>query len=392
MTIHFSFLATLLFFGITLGIFTAFILSVSKVNKKANHYLTFLVLICVGALAHNLLLETQIYEQYPNLYFLPVILSLGIGPLLFLYIRFLINNQAISRVKVILHLSPMVLQFAVYLFCFLQTPEVKYSIWLHWYEPIIKPIQIIGVYISVSFYIYWSFKIVATYKAKLNYFYSNSEKIALNWLQQLLYVFLAYYILALFFMLISYTFKLKTDYFPSDLIRCAIIFIIAVFAIRQNSLVPIQQDLKTLAIDNLEVPSITENEKETLGINTLDIKVDENLVKTKEVNRFLLDQIVSMVESQQLYLNPDLTIADIAAQLNMSTKTISYTINTGLQKSFALFINTYRVNLFKEKLISNQYQHLSLLGLAFECGFNSKSSFNRIFKEITGHVPKASYN
>jgi AraC-like DNA-binding protein len=386
MTIHFSLSIILLTVGIIIGVFSGIVLLFTTANKSANKYLAALVFICVGALIHNFLLDATIYEQYPKLYFLPVILSLGIGPLLYLYIQKLIGTRVLKSNIVFLHLLPLLIQFLVYLFCFVQTPEAKYTIWKDWYEPLIKPIQIFAVYVSVFSYLYFSYELFLEYKLKLNQFYSNTDKITMSWLPILLRIFLIYYALSLIFLIVSALFKIQGDYFPSDLIRYIIIFIIAVFAIKQTSLNSVQHNLESLNSEENQQESFIQ--AAPLEKIILDQSIDK--AKEKEVDTFLLQRIIELVEQEQLYLNPELTIADIADRLNFSTKTISQTINLGLLKSFSTFINQYRVNVFKERLASGKHKHLSILGLAFECGFNSKSSFNRIFKEVTGHVPKES--
>jgi|GEM_PF-3463513 len=196
--------------------------------------------------------------------------------------------------------------------------------------------------------------------------------------------FLFYYILAIVFILISYSFNISQNYFPSDFIRCIIVFTIAVYAVNQTTLSRVQQNIQTIIADPLN--NIIEiNEKERDYVET---KEEVKIEKPKEINSELLSKIVETVEADKLYLNEELTIADLAKKLGYSTKTISYTINNGLQKSFSLFINEYRVNLFKERKSSGKYEHLSIMGLAYDCGFNSKSTFNRIYKEITGFAPK----
>ncbi|MCY7293437.1 MAG: hypothetical protein LH615_14765, partial [Ferruginibacter sp.] len=295
------------------------------------------------------LIATGIYSQKPELYFLPVILSLGIGPLLYLFINRLIFLQPISRIIVILHLLPLLIQFLFYLICFFQTINTKYDIYAGYYETIIKPLQILITYISVSFYIYLSFKEINFYKLQLNDYYSNTDKIELQWLKKLLYVFMFYYTVSIFFVIISYSFNFSENYFPSDFIRCIIIFTIAVYAANQTTLTCIQQNIQTVQehapIVQQSEPIIPAEPANSLLQNSNEFRLE----KPKEINNELLQSILAKVEKEELYLNEELTIADLAKQLGYSTKTISYTINKGLQKSFSLFINEYRVNLFKEK-------------------------------------------
>jgi AraC-like DNA-binding protein len=390
MTINFSFNIVLLIIGIVIGLCTAAILLRSNQNKKANIFLSILVLICVGSLLHNFLLDAGIYYQKPSLYFLPVILSLGIGPLLYLYVNRLIGLKPVKRFAIFLHLVPLLAQFLFFCISFLQNPDNKYKIYSQLYKPFVSPLQNIAVYISVSIYVYLSFKEIDFYKKQLNYFYSNQGQIALQWLQRLLFAFVFYYLLSILFIIISYSFNISENYFPSDFIRCFIIFIIAFFALRQNSLINIRENIQSVQTEETELPTTENIEGAPKNENTQteNETIKEAPAKTKEINTDILNRIIALVEDEKLFLNEELTIADLANKIGYSTKTISYTINNGLYKSFSLFINEYRVNLFKERRASGKFNHLSIMGLAYDCGFNSKSTFNRIYKEITGTSPK----
>ena len=385
MTINFTLSVILLIVGIVVGVIAALSLLVIKANKEANKYLAALVLVCVAALLHNFLIAAGIYNQKPQLYFMPLLLSFGIGPLLYLFIKRLIFINPLSKKLIFLHLTPLLIQFLFYLVCFLQNGEVKYEIYAAYYESFINPVQTLVTYISVAIYIFLSFREIEYYKQQLNDFYSNTDKIELKWLKRLLYVFMSYYLLSIFFIIVSYSFNISQNYFPSDFIRCVIIFTIAVYAANQKPLSSVQEDIYTLTVTPPLSETVSNNHPELITPE----KVEEiKTAKPKEVNKELLQQVVDIVENDKLYLNEELSIADLASKLGYSTKTISFTINNGLQKSFSLFINEYRVNLFKEMKSSGNFEHLSIMGLAYDCGFNSKSSFNRIFKEIAGFAPK----
>jgi AraC-like DNA-binding protein len=73
--------------------------------------------------------------------------------------------------------------------------------------------------------------------------------------------------------------------------------------------------------------------------------------------------------------------------LNISRQKLSQVINQGQQKNFYRLINEFRIDQVKSKMADSNFAHYTLLGIALECGFNSKTSFNRIFKEITGLTP-----
>lgn len=87
------------------------------------------------------------------------------------------------------------------------------------------------------------------------------------------------------------------------------------------------------------------------------------------------------------YLESQLTIKDLADTLQVNPKHLSQVINEQLDQNFFNYINSYRVNEVKNRIADPDYRHLTVLGIALDCGFNSKSSFNSVFKKITGQTP-----
>ena len=87
------------------------------------------------------------------------------------------------------------------------------------------------------------------------------------------------------------------------------------------------------------------------------------------------------------YRDKRLTKAQLATQMEWSELQLSNVLREGLQTSFNDFINTYRVNEVKECLKDPKNKDYTLLAIAEDCGFNSKTSFYRTFKRITGKTP-----
>ncbi len=98
-------------------------------------------------------------------------------------------------------------------------------------------------------------------------------------------------------------------------------------------------------------------------------------------------QIRQAVERDRLYLNPRLTLADLSQHTGLAPKMISAVLNQHLQTSFNEFVNGYRIALFKEKIGQETFNHLTIAGIAQECGFNSAATFQRSFKAYTGISP-----
>ena len=99
-------------------------------------------------------------------------------------------------------------------------------------------------------------------------------------------------------------------------------------------------------------------------------------------------KVKSLVEDEKLYEEPELTLSSLAKKMSTNTSVLSRVINQGFNASFNDFINEYRINAVKEKLQSGEQKIQTLLGIAYDCGFNSKATFNRAFKKTTGLSPK----
>ncbi|MCE7993522.1 MAG: helix-turn-helix transcriptional regulator [Roseivirga sp.] len=105
--------------------------------------------------------------------------------------------------------------------------------------------------------------------------------------------------------------------------------------------------------------------------------------------KLLLDRLESHIVAEGSFKNPNLRISDLASELDIPSHHISQCLSQLLHKNFFDFINKYRVEAVKQNLIDPKYRNYTLFAIASEVGFNSHSSFYRVFKKITGLTPKA---
>lgn len=101
----------------------------------------------------------------------------------------------------------------------------------------------------------------------------------------------------------------------------------------------------------------------------------------------LQEKLYSLLENEKLYTNEKLNLGDLATRLDIPDKKLSEFLNQHLKTSFYDLINTYRVNEVKARMANPDFENLTLLGIALDSGFQSKSSFNRVFKNKTGQSP-----
>ena len=93
------------------------------------------------------------------------------------------------------------------------------------------------------------------------------------------------------------------------------------------------------------------------------------------------------MEAKRFYQDAELSLPSLAEALHIPTHELSRIINVSLKKNFTDFINEYRVVEVARKMQDTANDHITLLGIAFDCGFNSKTTFNRTFKQMTGKSP-----
>jgi AraC-like DNA-binding protein len=105
-----------------------------------------------------------------------------------------------------------------------------------------------------------------------------------------------------------------------------------------------------------------------------------------EVSQTLI-LLTRLMDEEHLYLKPNLNLEMLSKHIHVPPKIVSAVLNSQLHLSFNQWVNGYRVAAFKQRVVQANSGHLTLAGVALECGFNSQASFQRVFKQLTGMVP-----
>lgn len=112
----------------------------------------------------------------------------------------------------------------------------------------------------------------------------------------------------------------------------------------------------------------------------------QKLQLQKTVDPRTLGELNRIMEKDKPYLNPELTLNDLAEKLELSPRELSFILNSEFKLNFFNFINTFRINEAKH-ILSEKTNNKTILEILYEVGFNNKSAFNRVFKEFTGFTP-----
>ncbi|MEL6925196.1 MAG: AraC family transcriptional regulator, partial [Bacteroidota bacterium] len=101
-----------------------------------------------------------------------------------------------------------------------------------------------------------------------------------------------------------------------------------------------------------------------------------------------VERLETFVKSSDFHLNPSASLSDLAKAVDLHPNKLSWLLNEHIRKNFNEYVNQFRLDTFKKLALDPAKQHLTLLGLAYESGFNSKTVFNTFFKKETGQTPK----
>ena len=144
----------------------------------------------------------------------------------------------------------------------------------------------------------------------------------------------------------------------------------------------LQNDFSSLKNESTDA-SLSETSTEVLNV----VKPYKNSSLTPQKRDAYKDSILAFMASEKPFLDPDMTQADLAEQLGISSHHFSEVLHYNIQQNFYNFINSYRILEAQNLMKSAHYKDAKIIAIAFDSGFKSKSTFNRIFKKHTGITP-----
>ncbi|WP_235021586.1 helix-turn-helix domain-containing protein [Chitinophaga eiseniae] len=302
------------------------------------------------------------------------------GPFLYLYILFLTGQQRHGW-RNIFHFTPAVLA-AVLLAPVLpvMTVQEKLGAVPSKFTPLFHA-MVWGIIISGVVYVILSLYLLRRHRQNVAVQFSNTDKITLNWLRYLIGGMSVIWIVVIFFESAASLY----------LVVALFIFFIGYFGIRQvgifSSPLP-AHEVYLPALVRLAEPEPEEAREAEADETSQKVKYEKSSLTDVEATR-IHAALTALMREQQCYKDAGLTLGDLAKTLNVHPAVLSQVINSKEGSSFYDYINVLRVEALKQLLLQPGSQQYTLLSLAFECGFNSKTSFNRNFKKITQLSPSA---
>lgn len=353
-----SFSSTLFYFAGILIAFFASILILGKSQKKMADYILSSWFFVIGIhISFFLFLFSGDYVNFPYLLGLEIPFPLLHGPMLYLYISFLTGSS--NKKLWLLHFVPVLIVYILLLGFFLKSPQEKIIIYNHGgahYKSFRRYIKILIV-ISGIIYIILSFQKVKNYRKKISQVFSNTEKINLKWVN--------YLIISIALIWVAVILK-------NEILLFSLVVVFIIFAVY----------LGITHAEILNLPMINQEYQETQSVESDPSKVKYNKnFAGEDVVAITYKRLIDQIEHQKIFLDPEISLDQVARMLDIHPNILSQTINYTENKNFYDFINRRRVDEFKRIALLPENYKYTLLALAFEAGFNSKTSFNRNFKK-----------
>ena len=317
------------------------------------------------------------YDTFRNTkinYFL-VGMDLLMAPLIFFYVKSVVTPGFRLIKKHFWHFVPWLLFFAAKMVIYIydaQQPgfdENQNGYLVENFQwPYLNPLVTYFSVAQMLLYLAFSYQLYSAYKKEIQQFFSNTEKKELNWIRNFLLIYSFIFVYGLVQMFIdAYIFEMS--WIQKWWIQFFSAIALLYFGVKGyftdfNFLKDFEKPVKESEHNSVE----TSNDK------------NEKLLERKE-------EINTLFQEEKIFLDPELNLTQLSEKTELNRAEVSEIINLGFGKNFNDFVNQFRIEEFKSRLGGGDHQQYSLVGLAFECGFNSKATFNRVFKKEVKLTP-----
>jgi AraC-like DNA-binding protein len=343
--------------------------------KKGKETADYLLMIWMGVTAVQSLLQylqtSGFNYAYPHTLGLNLPLPALSGTLLYYYTLSITRQRVFDPAIRLIHLAPFVLLVILALPFYLLSGNEKILVFqndgqgFEWY----LIIQFFLIAASGFFYALLSILEVRKYRKTIVHFKSNTDKIMLAWLEYLAIGLGLLWVLVLFF-------DEQTIYMGV----IGFVLFIGIFGINQTAVFQsrMQKDVAQTPVEE-EVENALSDEPLRYARSGL----------TPAYIAAIMHDLENLMLAQAPYKKADLTLGELAELLQVSPAQLSQAINSEWGESFYDYINTYRIDAFLKIAQLPENKKFTFLALAFSCGFNSKTTFNKYFKIKTGKTPSA---
>ncbi len=322
------------------------------------------------AILYAVYIITGSFRNVPHLIGITYPFPLVYGPLWYLYARSLTYGHSRLRWIDLLHFVPALLAFGILVPYLLQPAEWKISLMENFSERVPLPLLVGSLLMTVQGIVYFAVTVTLIRRnlKRILDLFSAIENISLRWLRNTtVAIGIIWMIVAVFQILRLAGIPIFESMSPVIAgVSSIFVFTAGYLGLRQPEV------FEALASESVEEHTIGRYSKSGLS--------DERKAE-------ILRRLKEHLNTAKPYLNNLLTLKDLADALSISEHNLSEVINTSLGQTFFDMVNTCRVQEVQRRLNDPAHSHFTLTAIAFDSGFNSKSTFNSVFRRITGVTP-----
>jgi AraC-like DNA-binding protein len=295
--------------------------------------------------------------------------------LLYFYTIELTRKETLTIKKILLHLIPFFILVGLAIPFFTLPPEEKVKIFqnegkgFEWYSNI----QIIVILISGFIYTFASLVEIQKHRKRIQQFVSNTDKMMLKWLEYLAIGLGIIWLLTIFF---------DDQVIISSVV--AFVLFIGFFGINQVPVFNTQWEIDNTNQSSRDI-SISSETSSADNVKTV-LRYAKSGLKEEEATK-ILERLEEMMRKEKPFKDSELTLSDLAQKLAIQPNQLSQAINSITGKSFYHYINSCRIEEFLAIAALSENSKYTYISLAYDCGFNSKTTFNKYFKLQTGQTP-----
>jgi AraC-like DNA-binding protein len=345
---------------------SVFLFSINRGKSRSNRLLAAFFLLLAINLTDGLLVYYGFYEKFPALAHVEDGFVFLIGPVLFFYTKSVVYRKFEWKAADLFHLIPFVAFTVVFqIYYHLQPSDYQHLIQSAIQRQELPPgfyYSILLVYAHLGTYIYFAYREIIYYRQQLQQRFSQLKKRNLDWL-----IFMIFSVAVMLLITLTYSLlPLATQ----TLLHVGLIVVIAfIFAF-----------VNTIVWKALNQPLIFSGVEQEEAVN---IAGAFSEFERAEYDR----KIQQVITTEHAFLNSDLTLDELAERTSIPAKKLSQFINENYRQNFFDFVNSYRINEAKRILTESKDPKLTVQEVMYQSGFNSKSSFNTLFKKKTGQTP-----
>ena len=394
MSITLDWLYTVALLGGIQGLFLAGVLAARQRNRTANRILA------VAMVAFSVYLLSAVYEvtglveKFPLFFGVAHPTPLLFGPLIYLYAVTASDRSRPFLWRDALHFVPAALVVLMALPIYLMSAPEKVAL-IHAMQrgevPVTVRLATPLKLISGIIYCVITLLFLRRHRARIEDNYSTLERVNLRWLQWLTAGSCIVWFVAVVVNVMQMV-EGPASQRGEGLITLGIallIYSIGYRALRQPEI--FRFDTAEFAIvaepvSPLAAPAATVAPQPTAAAETADTRYERSGLTDRQAQA-LKDALLATMEKDRPWQNCELTLADLARRLATTPHKLSEVLNSALKQTFYDFVNGYRVRYVQHQIGVADARNLKILSLALDAGFASKSTFNDVFKKVTGQTP-----